>query len=215
MLLAKRSWARVLLDHVVRGEIDPQDVTVDQLRTIAAHGDSELDAIVRKYWGSIHSATPEERLAVARRLNNDLRAAVGHADRGHEVFRKQCSNCHKLFGEGETIGPDLTHANRKDRSFLLASIVDPSAVVRKEYASYTVQTTDGRVLSGLIADQDDAHLTLLTAKNERLRAAARPSGRGRRISQFTHAGQYRRAAQPSRLAGFVCLARTAGPGGEW
>ena len=131
MLLAKRTWARLLLDRVARGEIDPQDVPVDQLRTIATHGDPELDALVRKYWGSIHSATPEERLAVARRLNNDLRAAVGHAQRGHEVFRKQCGTCHKLFGEGETIGPDLTHANRKDRNFLLSSIVDPSAVVPK------------------------------------------------------------------------------------
>ena len=36
-----------------------------------------------------------------------------------------------------------------------------------------MQTGDGRVLSGLIAEQDDAHLTLLTAKNERLRLPRR------------------------------------------
>ncbi len=104
-----------------------------------------------------------------RRLNNDLRAAAGHAEQGREIFRKQCGTCHALFGEGEKIGPDLTHANRRDRDFLLASIVDPSAVVRKEFTNYTAQTTDGRVLTGLIVDQNANSLTLLTAKNERLR----------------------------------------------
>jgi putative heme-binding domain-containing protein len=43
------------------------------------------------------------------------------------LFRKHCATCHKLFDEGEAIGPDLTHANRKDRDYLLVSIVDPSA----------------------------------------------------------------------------------------
>jgi putative membrane-bound dehydrogenase-like protein len=169
VLLAKRPWAGLLLERVARGELDPQEIPVEQLRVVASHGDADLDALVRKYWGAIQPATTEERLAVARRLNNDLRAADGHAQPGRELFGKHCGTCHTLFGEGEKIGPDLTHANRRDRAFLLNSIVDPNAVVRKEYTNYTVQTGDGRVLSGLIVDQDAGNLTLLTAKNERLR----------------------------------------------
>jgi putative heme-binding domain-containing protein len=49
--------------------------------------------------------------------------------------------------------------------------VDPSAVIRKEYLSYTVRTTDGRVLTGLLAEQGTGAVTLLTAKNERVRIA--------------------------------------------
>ncbi|HEY4312290.1 MAG TPA: PVC-type heme-binding CxxCH protein [Pirellulales bacterium] len=171
VLLAKRTWARLLLDRVTRGELDSQEIPLDQLRVIAAHEDEELNAIVRRFWGAIHQATPEERLAVVRRLNNDLRAADGHPAPGREIFRKQCGTCHTLFGEGEKIGPDLTTANRRDRDFLLASIVDPSAVVRKEFTNYTVQTGDGRILTGLIADQDANSLTVLTAKNDRVRLA--------------------------------------------
>ena len=101
------------------------------------------------------------------------------------MFRKQCGTCHTLFGEGEKIGPELTHANRRDREFLLASIVDPNAVVRKEFTNYTVQTIDGRILTGLIAEQDAKSLTLLTAKNERAATIAqrnrntRPNRRNR------------------------------------
>lgn len=171
VLLAKRAWAQKLLDRVAEGVIEPQEIPLDQLRVVAAHNDQQLNALVRKFWGAIHQATPEERLAVVRRLNNDLRAAAGNAAAGREIFRRQCGTCHTLFGEGEKIGPELTHANRRDRDFLLASIVDPSAIVRKEFTNYTVQTTDGRVLTGLLAEQDANSVTVLTAKNERLRLA--------------------------------------------
>jgi putative heme-binding domain-containing protein len=61
----------------------------------------------------------------------------------------------------------LTHANRKDHDYLLVSIVDPSALIRKEYVSYLVQTTDGRVFTGLIAAQTQDSITLVDAKNQK------------------------------------------------
>jgi len=63
--------------------------------------------------------------------------------------------------------PDLTTANRKDRDFLLASIVDPSAVIRREYLSHVITTTDGRTLTGLIVERTPGKLTLVNAKAER------------------------------------------------
>lgn len=168
-LLAKRAWAADYLGRIDRGQFDGRDVDVAQLRVVAMHTDAALNALVRKHWGAVRSATPEDRLAVVRRLNNDLRAAGGDAGRGHMLFKKHCGTCHTLLGEGEKIGPDLTHANRHDRDFLLASLIDPAAVIRKEFASFTAQTTDGRVVTGLIVEQDAANVTLLTAKNERVR----------------------------------------------
>jgi putative heme-binding domain-containing protein len=72
-----------------------------------------------------------------------------------------------LFGEGTKIGPDLTTANRKDREFLLVSIVDPSVQVRKEYLVYAIETHDGRVVTGCIADQNSSSITLVGPKNDR------------------------------------------------
>ena len=73
---------------------------------------------------------------------------------------KNCANCHVLYGVGIKIGPDLTAANRKDKDFLLTSLVDPSAVIRKEFANYSVKTKDGRTFSGTVveegADYDEA-----------------------------------------------------------
>ena len=121
-----------------------------------------------EHWGKLQAGTREEKLAEVRRLNNDLRAGSGDRGRGQELFKKHCANCHQLFGEGAKVGPDLTSANRQDRDFLLISLVDPSSVIRKEYVSVVIQTTDGRVVTGLPVARTDAKITLINAKNEQL-----------------------------------------------
>jgi putative membrane-bound dehydrogenase-like protein len=167
VLLSRKSSALAFLQSIDQGKFPAKDVAVDQLRLITLHDDRQLDALMRKHWGNVSAGTPEEKLAEMRRLSNDLRAGPGNPTIGKELFRKHCATCHRLFDEGTAIGPDLTHANRKDRDYLLVSIVDPSAVIRKEYLSYNVQTRDGRVVTGLIAEQTANSLTLLGAKNER------------------------------------------------
>ncbi len=167
VLLARQAWAEALLTAVERGQVPAVDVTVDQLRVVALHGEAKLDALVKKHWGTIQGGTPEERLAEMRRINNDLRAGSGDLVAGRQLFLRQCGACHRLFGEGGSIGPELTHANRKKTDELLATIVNPSAVIRKEYMNFVLQSTDGRVLSGLLVEQTPSQVTLLSAKNER------------------------------------------------
>lgn len=167
VLLGRRSWAERLLAAVDRGEIAPKEISIEQLRTVALHSDKKLDALVKRHWGSIQGGTPEERLAEMRRINNDLRAGTGEPAAGKLLFTKHCATCHQLFGEGTPIGPELTHANRKKTDELLATIVSPSAMIRKEYASFLVHANDGRVLSGLLVEQSAGSITLLGAKNER------------------------------------------------
>src|SRR5262249_47905923 len=167
VLLSRKNWALKFLQAIERGQFAANDVAVEQLRAISLHQDKQLHTLVRKHWGNIQAGTPEEKLAEMRRLSNDLRAGSGNADRGRELFKKHCAACHRLFGEGNLLGPDLTHANRKDRDYLLVSIVDPSAVIRKEYLGYNVQTRDGRLLTRLMAEQTPNGVPRLGANNER------------------------------------------------
>ncbi|HVW38449.1 MAG TPA: c-type cytochrome, partial [Pirellulales bacterium] len=168
-LVSRASSASALLQEVDRGAIDPQDFSLDQLRRAALHHDARVDALIRKRWGNIRPGTPEEKLADVRRFSNDLRAAAGDKTAGKSLYMKHCGACHQLFGDGNHVGPELTKANRNDRDALLANIVDPSSVIRKEYASYVLTTTAGQVLTGVIAAQDGASVTLLDAKNRRTR----------------------------------------------
>jgi putative membrane-bound dehydrogenase-like protein len=171
LLLSRRSWAQAYLAAIDRGELSASEMTLDELGRFAALRDPALAALVRKHWGVTRGTTREERLAEVRRLNNDLRAATGDSARGRQLFHDRCATCHRLHGQGETIGPDLTYANRSDRDFLLVSLVDPAGVVRKEFQAYNLATRDGRVLSGLIVEQTPEVITLRDAKGERTRVA--------------------------------------------
>ncbi len=167
VLLSRKRSARAFLQAVDQGRIKASEVTVNQVRPVSLYRDKDLDALVGKHWGKVTGGTPEEKLAEMRRLSNDLRAGVGDSVHGHALFQRTCASCHRLFDEGNRIGPDLTHANRKDRDYLLVSIVDPSAVIRREYLSYVVHLRDGRVLTGLIVEQTAGSITLVNAMNQR------------------------------------------------
>jgi putative membrane-bound dehydrogenase-like protein len=171
LMLSRKESALIFVKAVDAGQIAAGDVTMEQLRQVALFQDRELNTLVQKKWGRITGGTPEEKLAEVRRFNNDLRAAAGNPAAGKEVFKTACAVCHKLFDEGGLIGPDLTHANRADRDYLLVSIVDPSSVVRAEHLSFLIRTKDGRVLTGLMVEQSAAGVTLLDAKGEKLTVA--------------------------------------------
>lgn len=172
-LLSRQASATKLLNAIDRGVLPATVLSLEQARRVDLLEDTELNRLVIRHWGSLRAETPGELLAEVRRLNNDLRAAAGDPRAGQALFSQHCGNCHRLFGSGKGIGPDLTSANRQDREFLLTSLVDPSAVIRKEYVSWVIRTTDGRVLTGLPieseagTDQDDLGLTLIDAKQQR------------------------------------------------
>lgn len=172
VLFSRSESALAFLTRIDRGDVPPGEVAVSQLRLLALLDNDEVRSLVRKHFGNIQRGTPEEKLATMRRFSNDLRVAKGDIPQGKQLFQKHCATCHQLFGEGNKIGPDLTNANRADREALLAQVVDPSAVVRREYLAFVLTTRSGRVLTGLIAEQDAASVTIVDEKNNRTRVAS-------------------------------------------
>jgi putative heme-binding domain-containing protein len=49
---------------------------------------------------------------------------------------------------------------------MVPSIIDPSSAVREEFTQFQVLTTDGRVILGLIENQDAQSVTLRKADNQ-------------------------------------------------
>lgn len=166
LLTSRPDSAELLLDAIEKGQIRKEDFDMAQITRIASFQKQALNEKTLKLWGKVQSATSEERLAEVRRLNNDLRAGTGNANKGRQLFLNNCARCHKLFGEGNSIGPELTGSSRTDRQWLLTSIVDPSGVVRKEYQSQILEMKDGRVLEGLILEQNGGLLKLIDSSSK-------------------------------------------------
>src|SRR4029077_10831214 len=82
---------------------------------------------------------------------------------GRAVYAKVCQQCHTLFEVGRQVGPDLTGSNRANLDYVLSNVLDPSALIGKDYLAHVIATTDGRVLTGIIRAEDKDKITLATA----------------------------------------------------
>jgi putative heme-binding domain-containing protein len=113
-------------------------------------------------------ALVKELLAAAR--------ADGDARRGAVVFRSPtlaCLSCHKVAGQGATVGPDLSEvAKCLPPEEIVESVLWPKRKVKPEYVAIRVVTTDGRSIQGYVKAESDKELTLLepgTDKVQRLK----------------------------------------------
>ncbi len=167
LLCSRKASAFALLREIDAGKIDGKSLGADQLRQIATLNDAELTKILEKHYGQIRKATPGEMTARINSIRHELGRMKGDPANGKMLFTKHCATCHQLLGEGTKIGPDLTGADRNNRDFLVTNVVDPNAAIRPEYTAYVVETKDGRVLTGLLAESTPQTMTLLDAKNMR------------------------------------------------
>ncbi len=168
LLCNRAPSALAFLKSVDAGRIRKEEVPLDQLQRIALFKNKELTALLEKHWGKIGAQSNGEKRSRMASIRNILRNGKGNADNGKTLFTKHCATCHTLHGAGNKIGPDLTTADRKNLDFLLTSIVDPSAFIRPEFVAYSVETKDGRVLTGLVVESSPKSVTLLNAKNEKI-----------------------------------------------
>jgi putative heme-binding domain-containing protein len=168
LLCTRPAWASTLLEAIARNRVAAKDLTLGQVQQLARLGEPALLARLDTLWGKVpQSGSPQklQRIAEVRGLLPE--GDKGNPDRGKPIFQEHCAVCHRLFGQGETIGPDLTGADRGNLDFLLTSLVDPSAAIRKEYQAQSVALQDGRVMSGLIVDENDRTLTLVGSDRQR------------------------------------------------
>ncbi len=117
-----------------------------------------------------------------KRLGNVIRPEQilqkkGNAVQGREIFFKsaglQCANCHRIAGVGSTLGPDLSEIGKKyTRAQILESILEPSKFIDPKFVTYLVETTDGKVLTGLLASKTDKEVVLKMAGDKEVRVPA-------------------------------------------
>ncbi|RLS48693.1 MAG: DUF1080 domain-containing protein [Planctomycetota bacterium] len=169
-LAARPAWAVELLGAVEKNQLKTTDVPAETVRQLHTVGDTKLRDRITKAWGAIR-ATPADRLQKINQVRK-LASAPGPVDLAHgrHLYQKVCAQCHTLYGAGGKVGPDLTGSNRPSLDYLLENILDPSAVIPKEYAATVIELKNGRFLTGMIRDENPNTLTVVGA-NETLTLA--------------------------------------------
>ncbi|GAA5506597.1 PVC-type heme-binding CxxCH protein [Novipirellula caenicola] len=167
-LASRASFAAELLTAVSDGKIPRGDLSAFTIRQIQSLGDPSLTQRVNDVWGTARTS-PAEKLEQIARLKQQLTAEVlSKADlpHGRVLFNETCGKCHRLFGSGSDIGPDITGSNRADIDYSLQNIIDPNALIGRDYQATQVLTTDGRVITGLLKDETQTALVIQTANEK-------------------------------------------------
>ena len=165
-LVSRPSFATALVEQMAAGAIARTDVTAAQARQIRSFGDPKLSERLAEVWGELRDS-PQEKQELIERLKRELtaeRLAAADRRRGRALFVKSCAACHRLFGAGGEIGPDLTGANRKNLDYLLSNVFDPSAVVSKDFMMSVFSLADGRVLNGIVVSENEAAVAIQTSQ---------------------------------------------------
>jgi putative heme-binding domain-containing protein len=160
-LVTRPAWARSIIAGIDGKVIARTDVSTPLARQLQDLKDPQIVAWLGKNWGAMRSS-PADKVQQIGRLKAVLTPkfmAGGDPSHGRALFSQTCALCHTLFGSGAKIGPELPGAF-EDIDYLLLNIIDPNAIIGKDYQQTVVQTKDGQTLVGIIGEQDATSVTL-------------------------------------------------------
>ncbi len=160
LLTQRAPWTRALLGAIEGKVVPASALNRNQVRKIATGPDRDLAARANAIWGVTRGSKDPGREAVIARVRDQLAEARGNPEAGATVFRNVCGQCHKMYGQGEDVGPEITLNGRASYEQLLSNVFDPSLVIGPAYQATTVATADGRTLTGLVVEDTPRRVAL-------------------------------------------------------
>ncbi|WP_395737385.1 PVC-type heme-binding CxxCH protein [Prosthecobacter sp.] len=157
-LASTKEGAKELLKAVEAKTVPATALSPFLVRQLTAFDDKEINALIKSAWGDVNAPKADlaERTKKFRELLTPAALAKGDVEKGKMLFTATCGQCHKLFGQGQNVGPDITGSNRADLNYLLENVLDPNAVIGKAYQLNLFTMKDGRVMSGVIKEETPA-----------------------------------------------------------
>jgi putative membrane-bound dehydrogenase-like protein len=162
VLTQRPAWSKTLLGEIASKKIPQTALNINQVRKLIGSKDQELAKQVTQVWGTVRDGRNPAREKVVAQMRDLLKSKPGDPDKGALHFKKVCAQCHKLHGEGQEVGPDLTGNGRSDFEQLLSNVFDPSLVIGAGYHGVTVSTANGQVITGLIVEDSPQRVVLKT-----------------------------------------------------
>jgi len=163
-LVSRPAFAQALLSEMAAGRIPRTDLSAFHARQIRSFNHETLSQQLTEAWGELRESAADKKQLIEK-LKADLKPEVlakANLSQGRMLYTALCGTCHKMYGQGGKIGPDLTGSGRANLDYLLENIADPSGVVSADYRMSLLTLKDGRTLSGVITETNARTLTLNT-----------------------------------------------------
>ncbi len=142
------------------------ELTLDQKQALAAHPNDGIAAVAKELLARGGRLPDPGRQKILKQLL-PLTRQRGDVKQGEQIFKKQCAKCHATMVEGTAVGPDLTGMAVHPKAELLTHLVDPSRSVEGNFHMYTVVTTAGHVVNGMVAGESKTAIELIDTNADR------------------------------------------------
>ncbi|MEN9675517.1 MAG: hypothetical protein RIS76_1413, partial [Verrucomicrobiota bacterium] len=155
-------WKWALFGAVERGEIKRGDLPPSVIRALASSRNEAERKKAQQLFGRVNESSADKLKLIAQKRRVVVEGPVD-LNAGHEVARRTCFVCHKLYGEGAEVGPDLTGVGRSSLDALLHNVIHPNEIIGEGYENVEVETYDGRQLFGRVVENNALRVRLVMA----------------------------------------------------
>lgn len=156
VLLSRDEWTGQLLDHIESGDVRKTSFDAARQQRLVTHRQKEIREKAIKIF---QNAGSQNRVEIMKVYAPVIKMS-GDANKGREVFKKSCSACHRLEGQGHVVGPDLMGLTNHDPKWLLTTILDPNKDVDARYIAWTALRVNGQTATGLLVEETSASIRL-------------------------------------------------------
>lgn len=163
VLSSRRASARKLLETIDAGDLPITTITAPLARLIQGHSDEFLNQWLETQWGTLKSTDRQRRNEIERyrRFLGEPAILAADVKNGAAIYQRTCSACHEMFGKGGHIGPHLP-GNFTDVEYLLENILDPNAVIGRDYQQTFITLDDGSLVTGVVTEENAGTIALKT-----------------------------------------------------
>lgn len=155
----------VLLKGLEKGVIGKDSVDANTWRQFVLFADWKLLERARVFNPNLGlPENTQKMIELKLAVFTPEKIAQGNRDRGRAIWVQKCGNCHKLFGVGGEIGPELTGAQRSNLRYWLENILAPSNVVAANYRVTLFRTYNGEIITGVPVSETESEVTVQTSQ---------------------------------------------------
>jgi putative heme-binding domain-containing protein len=171
LLTSRVNWANTLLDAMANKQIPREAMTAYYARQTALLGDEKLLERITREWGQVRNGSE----AMKEEIRKSIQAYRGaplwafDAGAGKKHFDKLCAACHAPAENNAANGirseyaPKLQGTGAKGIEYVIENVIDPNAVIGRDYQARVVRTNDGQIITGLLLSEGDSSLSIRTA----------------------------------------------------
>ncbi len=156
----RREGQRMIAVEVRSGRLSGDVLPVELQRQLREHPDEAF------HIPTTNRAVSNEPEISAEIVSSYNAALAGEPDiaNGQAVFKRVCATCHRVGEEGRMVGPDLKSLVDKSPEQILLSVLDPNREVDPKYRVVQVETTDGRIVAGVVASETLFNLQMVDSQ---------------------------------------------------